>query len=156
MASAEVVVVATGIEGLTGLVERSRRSFLFCLDRSRQPVGYAMNVMQCRAGALWFTTYTKSAKVSHLTAAPQACCLVVDESAPATRWCSVEGRATVARATTDDVDKLFAAFADRRVPEAVLAKVRSRLHDGRRSLIRLDLDRPDDVTVLERRVGHGH
>jgi hypothetical protein len=148
--------VGHGIVALETLVGRTRRSFLFCWDDDGHPVGYAMTVMRCRDGALWFSTYTKSAKVKHLRVDPRACCLIVDggiDDAPM-RWCSAGGTATVRAPLASEVDLMFEGFGDDRVPEQVLEKVRDRMLSGRRSLIEMTIDAPDRLVVLEGRYAH--
>src|SRR5437660_12183485 len=105
-------IVASGCEGLADLVEASRRAFLFCLDEQGRPIGYAMNVMQCARGALWFTSYTKAAKVRHLASNGHACVAVIDEQSASVRWCVAEGEAVVRRATPADLEFLFGGFRD--------------------------------------------
>jgi hypothetical protein len=125
---------------LLHFLERNRRSFIFCLDEARRPIGYAMNHLGYRDGELLFTTYRKSAKVGHLLADPQLTCTVTSEHPDdAGRWVTLRGIALIYAPTADDIEVLMPASGsgDRRVAPEVGHKVRDRLLSGKRVLIRM-------------------
>ncbi|WP_234825440.1 MULTISPECIES: pyridoxamine 5'-phosphate oxidase family protein [Mycolicibacter] len=121
---------------------KHRRAVLFCRDDSGQPIGYAMHSIRAEPGNLYFSTYAKSAKVGHLRADPAvACILLSDQDANDTVWVSVRGVAEVYQPSKEEVDEMTGAgSSDHRVPDSVVAKVRDRLIDGKRSMIRVTLD----------------
>jgi hypothetical protein len=115
-------------------IAANHRAFLFCRDRDGHPVGYAMRSVAYRAASrsLYFATYTASAKVRHLIAAPDVACLIGD----CERWDSARGVARVRRPSGAEVDELITADSpDERVPDSVVTTVRERLLSGKRSFI---------------------
>ena len=129
---------------LVNFLQRNHRAFLFCRDDSGHPVGYAMRSITYDAGRLYFATYTKSAKVHHLLADPEAACVVQSE-APLSEgqlsWVSLRGRADVYRPRPEEIaGMLDRSSPEGRVPDSVVAKVHDRLLSGKRSFIRLDVE----------------
>ena len=79
---------------LVNFLQRNHRVFLFCRDERGHPVGYAMRSITYDAGRLYFATYTKSAKVRHLLADPEAACVVQSDMPLAggeLSWVSLRG-----------------------------------------------------------------
>ena len=119
-------------------IRANHRVFLFCRDGARRPIGYAMRSVAYRPAHRWlyFTTYTRSAKVRHLLADAEAACLIGDDA----EWVSVRGTAQVYQPAPAEVDDLIGVgSSDDRVPDSVVAKVRERMFSGKRSIIRLTL-----------------
>ena len=119
-------------------IRANHRVFLFGRDGARSPIGYAMRSVAYRPAnrALTFTTYAKSAKVKHLRSAPEVACLIGDDDG----WVSVSGFARVYQPSAAEVEELIGERSpDRRVPDAVVTKVRDRLLSGKRCVIGLTL-----------------
>lgn len=124
---------------LDAFLRDHHRAFLFCRDDAGNPIGYPMRTLTFDSGLLYFATYTKSAKVRHLRANPEAACVVTDEKGSS--WVSVRGRAEVYRPSPEDVARLLGRSSpESRVPEGVIATVHERLLSGKRSFIRVDVD----------------
>jgi hypothetical protein len=128
---------------LVEFLRRNHRAFLFCRDDTGGPVGYAMRSVTYEPGRLYFSTYTKSAKVRHLLADPEAACVVMSDD-PAGEgwpsWASLQGRAEIYRPSPAELEPMLErSSAEVRVPEAVIAKVHDRLLSGKRCFIRLDV-----------------
>jgi nitroimidazol reductase NimA-like FMN-containing flavoprotein (pyridoxamine 5'-phosphate oxidase superfamily) len=99
-----------------------------------------MRSLTYESGRLYFVTYTKSAKVRHLVANPEAACVVTSEDGA--RWASVRGRAEIHRPSVTEIETVLKrSTPETRVPESVVADVRDRLLSGTRSFIRLDVER---------------
>jgi hypothetical protein len=93
-----------------------------------------------RDGALYMTTYRKSAKVAHLTREPRVACLVVTpDDDPRFRGVSLRGRAEVMPAGTT-----MPGVGDRSVAPAVGAdvnrRVATRMAEGKRIVVRVVVD----------------
>jgi nitroimidazol reductase NimA-like FMN-containing flavoprotein (pyridoxamine 5'-phosphate oxidase superfamily) len=98
-----------------------------------------MRTITYEAGGLYFTTYTKSAKVRHLRTDPEAACVVCSEDGVS--WVSVRGRAIIYQPAPEEVRAMLGRSSpEARVSEAVVANVHDRLLSGKRSFIRLDVD----------------
>jgi nitroimidazol reductase NimA-like FMN-containing flavoprotein (pyridoxamine 5'-phosphate oxidase superfamily) len=124
---------------LTDFLRRNHRAFLFCRDAAGHPIGYAMRTLTYESGGLYFATYTKSAKVGHLRADPEAACVVKSEDGAS--WASVRGRVEIYRPCPTEIARILARSSPEvRVPDSVAAKVRDRLLSGKRSFIRLDVE----------------
>jgi hypothetical protein len=120
-------------------IRTNHTAFLFCRDGAGRPIGYPMRTVVYRPATrrLYFSTYTKSAKVRHLIADPEVACLIGDDS----RWVSVRGVAEVYQPSPAEVGRLIGVRSpDERVPESVVTKVRDRLISGKRSVIALTLN----------------
>jgi nitroimidazol reductase NimA-like FMN-containing flavoprotein (pyridoxamine 5'-phosphate oxidase superfamily) len=119
-----------------------RRAVLFCRDDSGQPIGYPMHSIRCEPGSIYFSTYAKSAKVTHLRADPAVACVVLsDQDADDVPWVSIRGVAEVYQPSEEEVDEMIGSgSSDSRVPDSVTAKVRDRLIGGKRSVIRVTVD----------------
>lgn len=128
---------------LVDFLRCNHRAFLFCRDEGGNPIGYAMRSITYEPRRLFFSTYTKSAKVRHLQADPEIACVVMseggaDECWPS--WVSLQGRAEVYRPTPAEAESILGhSSPEVRVPESVITKVHDRLLSGKRSLIRLDV-----------------
>jgi hypothetical protein len=59
---------------LVEFLRRNHRAFLFCRDDDGHPIGYAMRTITYEPDQLYFAAYTKSAKIRHLLADPEAAC----------------------------------------------------------------------------------
>jgi hypothetical protein len=117
----------------------NHRAFLFCRDGDRRPIGYAMRTIAYHSASrcLYFTTYTKSAKIRHLLANPEVACLVGDDSG----WVSVNGVAWVYQPSEAEIDGLIGVGStDDRVPDSIVTTVRDRLLSGKRCFIEILLD----------------
>jgi nitroimidazol reductase NimA-like FMN-containing flavoprotein (pyridoxamine 5'-phosphate oxidase superfamily) len=129
---------------LVAFLLRNHRAFLFCRDDDGHPIGYAMRSITYEPGRLYFATYTRSAKVRHLLADPEAVCVVLSEdrtSAAWPSWVSLRGSAEVYRPSPAEIEPMLArSSSEARVPQSVIAKVYDRLRSGRRSFIRLDVE----------------
>jgi uncharacterized pyridoxamine 5'-phosphate oxidase family protein len=122
---------------LATFLRRNHRAFLFCRDGGGRPIGYAMRSMTFHTGALYFATYTKSAKVGHLTANPDVACLVLEEDGPG--WVSLQGRAEVYRPAPSEIETILALSSpEPRVSGEIVANVGHRLRSGKRTFIRVD------------------
>jgi hypothetical protein len=141
---------------LVDFLQRNHRAFLFCRDDGGHPIGYAMRSITYEPGRLFFATYTKSAKVSHLLADPEAACVVMSEDRAGEgwpSWASLQGRAEIYRPTPAELETMLERSSPEvRVPESVIAKVRDRLLSGKRSFIRLDIE---EVRAVEMRAVGG-
>jgi hypothetical protein len=129
----------------------NHRVFLFCRDRARRPIGYAMRSVAYRSATrcLYFATYAKSAKVQHLRSAPEVACLIGDYEG----WVSVSGSAHVYQPSAAEVDELIGESSpDQRVPESVVTKVRDRLLSGKRCFIGISLTEVRAADLLHRHV----
>ena len=129
---------------LVNFLQRNHRAFLFCRDERGDPIGYAMRSITYEAGRLYFATYTKSAKVRHLLANPEAACVMLSE-APVGEgqlsWASLRGRAEIYRPPPEEIASMLdRSSPEGRVPDSVVAKVHERLLSGKRSFIRLDVE----------------
>jgi hypothetical protein len=127
-----------GAPDVVDFIRTNHRTFLFCRDGARRPIGYAMRSVAYRSATrcLYFATYTKSAKVRHLLADPEAACLIGDDAG----WVSVRGVAQIYQPSPAEVDDLIGGGSpDERVPDSVIANVRDRLIGGKRSFIRVAL-----------------
>jgi hypothetical protein len=118
-------------------IRMNHRTFLFCRDGARRPIGYAMRSVAYNSATrcLYFATYTKSAKVRHLLADAEAACLIGEDAG----WVSVRGVAQIYQPSSAEVDDLIGGSPDARVPDSVVAKVRDRLLSGKRSFIKVTL-----------------
>jgi nitroimidazol reductase NimA-like FMN-containing flavoprotein (pyridoxamine 5'-phosphate oxidase superfamily) len=129
---------------LVAFLQRNHRAFLFCRDDDGHPIGYAMRSITYQAGQLYFATYTKSAKVRHLLADPEAACVVVSEDdtgADWPSWVSLRGGAEVYQPSPAEIEPMLArSSSEERVPHSVIAKVHDRLLSGKRSFIRLNVE----------------
>ena len=129
---------------LVDFLQRNHRAFLFCRDESGHPIGYAMRSITYDAGRLYFATYTKSAKVRHLAADPQAACVVLSEvpvGEGRLSWVSLRGRAQIYRPAPEEIASVLdRSSPEGRVPDSVVAKVHDRLLSGKRSFIRLEVE----------------
>ena len=122
-------------------VARFRDAVLFCRDSA----GGARRVPHddCRAcseSVLVFTTYRKSAKVSHLQRDPRVCVLAWDRADPSpgrVQWASVTGRSRLVSPSEAQIRETFGPVgsSDGRVPGPMSAHVQQRLRDGKRVLI---------------------
>jgi hypothetical protein len=145
-----------GPEAIDDLLTRSRRAFLFCRDSGGRLLGYALHVTDHRQGSLFFTTYTKSAKVAHLRDDPRVCCILQDDEGPVLRWCSSEGTVVFIHPNEDEVEELFRSFPpDERLQPEVIRKVQTRLLEGKRIVMRVDLDEPETLVIEERELIDG-
>ena len=128
---------------LVAFLRRHHRAFLFCRDDERHPIGYAMRSITYQAGRLYFATYTKSAKVRHLLADPEAACVVLSEDQQGAQWppwVSLRGRAEVYRPSPEEIEQILSrSSSEVRVTQSVISKVHDRLLSGKRSFIRLDV-----------------
>jgi hypothetical protein len=129
---------------LVDFLRRNHRAFLFCRDGSGHPIGYAMRSITYESGHLYFATYTKSAKVRHLLADPEAACVVLSEvpvGEGRLSWVSLRGRAEIYRPSPEEIASMLERSSpEGRVPDSVVAKVHDRLLSGKRSFIRLDVE----------------
>jgi uncharacterized pyridoxamine 5'-phosphate oxidase family protein len=128
---------------LVDFLRRNHRAFLFCRDEGGQPIGYAMRSITYEPGRLYFATYTKSAKVRHLLADPEAACVVTSEDRAESwpSWVSLQGHAEVYRPSAVELETMLERSSpEERVPESVVAKVHDRLLSGKRSFIRLEVE----------------
>jgi nitroimidazol reductase NimA-like FMN-containing flavoprotein (pyridoxamine 5'-phosphate oxidase superfamily) len=129
---------------LVDFLQRNHRAFLFCRDERRGPIGYAMRSITYESGHLYFATYTKSAKVRHLHADPEAACVVLSEvplGEGRLSWVSLQGRAEIYRPSPEEIASMLERSSpEERVPDSVVAKVHDRLLSGKRSFIRLDVE----------------
>lgn len=124
---------------LEAFLLRNHRTFLFCRDGGGRPIGYAMRSITFDRRALYFATYSRSAKVRHLTTAPDVACVVREEDGPG--WVSLQGRAEVYRPSPAEIDAVLSrGSAEVRVPDAVIVNVRDRLRSGKRSFIRVEVE----------------
>jgi uncharacterized pyridoxamine 5'-phosphate oxidase family protein len=134
---------------LVDFLRRNHRAFLFCRDDEGRPIGYPMRSITYEPGRLYFTAYTKSAKVRHLITNPEAACVVLggDHAAEGGPWASLHGRAEVYRPSPAEVEAMLDhGSPELRVAESMIADVHDRLLSGKRSFIRLDVD---DVLVFD-------
>ncbi|OBH61944.1 pyridoxamine 5'-phosphate oxidase [Mycobacterium intracellulare] len=132
------------------LIRTNHRAFLFCRDGARRPIGYAMRSVAYHPATrtLSFTSYAKSAKVQHLSSAPEVACLIGDDQG----WVSVSGFAHVYQPSAVEVDELIGERSpDQRVPDSVVTKVRDRLLSGKRCVIRLTLTEVRAADIPDRR-----
>ncbi len=129
---------------LVAFLQRNHRAFLFCRDGDGHPIGYAMRSVAYEPGRLYFSTYTKSAKVRHLLADPEAACVVLSEEqtdADWPSWVSLRGRAEVYRPSSEEIEAMLSgSSSEERVPQSVITKVHDRLLSGKRCFIRIDLE----------------
>jgi uncharacterized pyridoxamine 5'-phosphate oxidase family protein len=125
---------------LADFLRHNHRAALFCRDDAGRPIGYPMRSLTYENRRLYFATYTKSAKVRHLLAEPEAACVVTSEDGA--RWVSVQGRAEVYRPSPTEIETILQrSTPERRVSDALVAAVEDRLASGKRSFIRLEVDR---------------
>jgi PPOX class probable F420-dependent enzyme len=115
------------------------RTFLVTLREDGAPACHPM-VAIWRDGALYMTTYRKSAKVAHLMREPRVACLVVTaDDDPNFRGVSLRGRAEVMPAGTT-----MPGVADRSAAPAVGAetnrRVATRMAEGKRIVVRVVVD----------------
>jgi pyridoxine/pyridoxamine 5'-phosphate oxidase len=141
---------------VTALVEEflvtARRAVLFCRDEDGAPIGYPMSVVAVRDGTLFFTTYTKSAKVIHLGRDPRAACILLAVDPP-TRWVSSEGSVSMYHPTESEMQALFEGRPqDPRVPPGVTDSVKARLLNHKRIVIAYT---PADPGALVIETGRG-
>lgn len=139
---------AGAVPGVDQFLATARRSFLFCRSGDGSPTGYAMHVTHQQERVLYFTTYRKSPKVARLRSADRVACIVMEERDGRLGWVSGEASATLMEPSPVEVDELLGGFtSDPRVSDDVMAKVRSRLLEGKRIVIRIDFADPDDLVV---------
>ena len=115
------------------------RTFLVTLREDGAPACHPM-VAIWRDGALYMTTYRKSAKVAHLTCEPRVACLVVTaDDDPQFRGIALRGRAEVlpAGTTMPGVEDRSAAPA---VGADVSRRVATRVAEGKRIVVRVTVD----------------
>jgi hypothetical protein len=124
---------------------------IFCRDGAGVPIGYPMRTVACGESVLLYTTYRKSAKVSHMERDPRVCVLVADTPAPgqrAVRWVSIAGTVRIVTPSEDEIRESFAAGrrgpsieegeseeGESRVPAGIGALVQERLRGGKRVLL---------------------
>src|ERR1700709_2055653 len=112
---------------LVDFLRRNHRAFLFCRDEGGQPIGYAMRSITYEPGRLYFATYTKSAKVRHLLADPEAACVVLGEdptSAGWPSWVSLRGRAEIYQPSPAELETMLERSSPEvRASESVITKV---------------------------------
>jgi PPOX class probable F420-dependent enzyme len=120
------------------------RTFLLTLRPDGAPTCHPM-VAFYRDGALYMTTYRKSAKVRNLTRdARVACVVTAPDDAPVVRAVVLRGRAEIVPADA----MLGAAASGPRVAGAgrdVASKVQARLAEGKRIVVRIV---PDEVRYI--------
>ncbi len=114
---------------------------LFCRDRDGCPVGYPMRSTAVTDSAVYFTTYRKSAKVRHLERDPvvRLLCFVTrgDDQA---EWVDAGGTAALWSPTAAELDRLLSGPRDSRVPDGMLDHVRTRILEGKRIMVKVELD----------------
>lgn len=115
------------------------RAFLVTVREDGAPACHPMAAIW-RDGALYMTTYRKSAKVEHLTREPRVACVVVTpDDDPRFRGVAFRGRAKVlpAGATMPGVDAKAVAPA---VGGDVTRRVAARVAAGKRVVVRVVAD----------------
>lgn len=124
---------------------------MFCRGADGAPIGYPMFIFARRATEIILSTYRKSAKVRHIERDARVAMLSVTSPSPeTTRWVSLTGHAHVWQPGEAEVDVLLAGGGgDGRVPEHVAQLVRRRLLDGKRILLRIELDSPELLAIRE-------
>ena len=115
------------------------RTFLVTIRDDGAPACHPM-VAVWRDGALYMTTYRKSAKVAHLMREPRVACLVVTaDDDPQFRGVALRGRAEVMPPGTP-----MPGVADRSAAPAVGAeinrRVATRMAEGKRIVVRVVVD----------------
>lgn len=114
---------------------------LFCRDEQGSPIGYPMRTAAMRGSMMYFTTYRKSAKVRHLERDALVSVLCFIQDGPRrVEWVEAAGKATVWSPSPEEVNDLICGRDDR-VPAAMLDHVRRRLVDGKRIMVRVDVER---------------
>jgi hypothetical protein len=122
---------------------RHRDVVLFCHDEKGGPIGYPMTVVSTAHGMIHFTTYRKSAKVRHLERDPRVSVLSFVPEGASVRWASAWGTAVFWEPSEADLDEIFASGRDDRAPAGMAANVRSRILEGKRVLVRVEVDRSE-------------
>jgi len=113
------------------------RTFLLTLRPDGAPTCHPM-VDLWRDGALWLNTYRRSAKVRNLTAEPRVACVVVtDDDEPRFRGVVLRGRAEVVAAPAAPAGPDARAARPPGVGAEVTERVRDRLAEGKRVLVRI-------------------
>jgi hypothetical protein len=137
--------------GVLQFLESHREITLFCRDSQALPIGYPMMIFAQSPTTIFFSTYRKSKKVQHIERDPRVALLSYerDPQAPM-RWVALNGTASLWVPTPAEVDELFASKGgDSRVPDTMTALVRQRTLEGKRVLLRIELDNPQEATVQE-------
>jgi pyridoxine/pyridoxamine 5'-phosphate oxidase len=132
-------------------LESHREITIFCRDDQGRPVGYPMFIFAQSPTTIYFSTYRKSRKVQHIERDPRVALLSYERDAnPPLRWVALNGTASLWAPNADEVEELFANRGnDSRVPDTMGALVRQRTLEGKRVLLRIELDSPEQVTLQE-------
>lgn len=126
-------------------LRRNTRTFLLTIRPDGSPTGHPM-IGLYRRGALYFSTYGKSAKVRNLSAHPRVCCVVTtpdDET---------DFRAAVVHGVADVLPPGSSIPAEEgttlpaEVPSDVSGRSQERLRQGKRVVVRVQ---PEDATFLD-------
>jgi hypothetical protein len=133
--------VSTEFAGVVRFLAEHRDMVLFCRDRDGCPVGYPMRSTSVTDSAIYFTTYRKSAKVQHLERDPvvRLLCFVTGDG-DRVEWVDAGGTAVLWSPTADELDRLLSGPRDPRVPAGMLDHVRTRILEGKRIMIKVELD----------------
>jgi PPOX class probable F420-dependent enzyme len=114
-------------------LRENTRTFLLTLREDGSPTGHPM-IGLWRSGALWFSTYRKSAKVRNVRREARVCCVVT--SPDAGRAVALSGRAAVMPPGSEIPPEGEVRVAGA-VPDAIAERSRERLRSGKRVLIRV-------------------
>lgn len=130
-------------------LESHREVTLFCRDAQAHPIGYPMMIFAQSPTTVFFSTYRKSKKVQHIERDPRVAVLSHErQPGERLRWVALNGVAHLWAPTLAEVDGLFAdRGGDARVPDTMLDLVRQRTIEGKRVLLRIELDDPRSVVV---------
>ena len=132
-------------------LQSHREITLFCRDAHARPIGYPMFIFAQSPAEIFFSTYRKSKKVQNIERDPRVALLSYERDANAPmRWVALNGLAQLWAPTATEVDQLFEGRGgDARVPDTMTALVRQRTLEGKRVLLRIELDSPHDASVNE-------
>ena len=136
---------------IDAFLRRHRRAYLFVRAADGSARGWPLTAFHA-PGRLWFTTYAKSPKMTHVGAAARGTVAVLtDEGATPVSYVVVDGALRVRQMTPDLVEFVMAARPDDvRRNEATEARYRRALTAGKRVVIEVALDRAEHFTVPDR------
>ena len=128
-----------------------REMTLFCRDESGGPIGYPMMMVGCSGQELYFSTYAKSAKVRHLERDARVAVLAMTGHDRRTlSWVKMTGLASIWAPAEHEIDELFGeGREEQRVPSTMAALVRQRTIEGKRIVLRVMLEDPEELVVQE-------
>lgn len=139
------------LPSIDAFLQRHRRAYLFVRAADGSARGWPLTAFHA-PGRLWFTTYKKSPKMTHVGAAARGMVAVLtDEGVSPVSYVVVDGALTVREMTPELVEFVMAARPDDlRRDEATEARFRRVLESGKRVVIEVALDRADHFTVPPR------